>query len=103
MTVNKFGRYLNQNNEEKNELLSFKVTKNQVNFENRFLRNVHKAVSNNDVVIKSQLDEAINLCLIQVTKNSQSIEDILKKIQSYHPPAPTSNPLTVKPKKLIKK
>lgn len=90
MTVDKFGRYLYHNKSGKASSHLLQITKKQVNFEDRLLRNVGKGILKNDVVVKSQLDEAMVLCLSKIKDITQTLQIISAKIQSNTTPTPNS-------------
>lgn len=68
MTIDKFGRYLQDHKGKSSSPLT--IRKNQVDFENRILRNVKRGFLKNDVVIKEQLDEVMNRCLLKIKEVS---------------------------------
>lgn len=84
MTVNKFGRYLDKSNVKTSKLASLKVMKHQIDVENRLLRNVNRGILKHDVVVKAQLDEVLNLCLLKIKSISKTVEEI-RKVQNEHP------------------
>lgn len=82
MTINKFGRYLNDAGGARSKPYDIVIRKNVVDFESRLLRNVNRGILKNDVIIKAQLDEQLNLCLLKIKENGRNIKQILDKLKA---------------------
>ncbi|XP_063370395.1 histone H3.v1-like [Cydia amplana] len=80
MPINKFGRYLNENNH--SSPFGDKLYIDYIECEGKRLQHVQKGVYKDDTVNKEQLDDVFVKCLAKIKENKKSISGLLIRLQA---------------------